>query len=183
MTRFADDFVIGCEREDDARRIMAVLPKRFARYGLTIHPQKTTMISFGRPDAGAKTSKGKGTFDFLGLTHFWAKSRKGNWVIKRKTAAPRVRRTVKAHWQWCRLHRHLPLKVQHQHLSQKLRGYYQYYGITGNYRMLQLVQRHVETARRFWLTRRSRTGAIDWDKFKRLQRTYALPVPRIVHQI
>ena len=75
------------------------------------------------------------------------------------------------------------MKVQHQHLSQKLRGHYQYYGITGNYRMLQWVQRQVETAWRFWLSRRSRTGAIDWDKFKRLQRTYALPVPRIVHQI
>ena len=127
-----------------------------------IYEQDFHAFSYGfRPVGRAKTSKQNGIFDFLGLTHFWAKSRKGNWVIKRKTAAPRVRRTVKAHWQWCRLHRHLPLKVQHQHLSQKLRGHYQYYGITGNYRMLQWVQRQVETAWRFWLSRRSRSGAID----------------------
>src|SRR5262249_2072685 len=73
LTRFADDFVIGCELEADARRIMEVLPKRFSRFSLTIHPEKTKLIKFGRPDKRADSDKSNGTYDFLGFTHYWAK--------------------------------------------------------------------------------------------------------------
>ena len=91
LIRFADDFVIGCEREEDARRVMEVLPKRFGRYGLEIHPEKTALIDFRKPSAVAGERSGDGTFDFLGFTHYWGRSRRGYWVIKRKTAKKRVR--------------------------------------------------------------------------------------------
>ena len=83
LVRFADDFIIGCELEDDARRVMEILPKRFGRFGLTIHPDKTVLESFKNPAGKLKGEVRNGTFDFVGFTHYWAKSRKGNWVIKR----------------------------------------------------------------------------------------------------
>ena len=109
LIRFADDFVIGCEVEADARRIMAVLPKRFARFGLTIHPTKTALVSFRKPAGRQETAgMGNGPFDFLGFTHYWTKSRQGSWVIKRKTARKRLRRTKQSLWRWCRTNRHAP---------------------------------------------------------------------------
>jgi len=119
LIRFADDFVMGCELETDARRIMAVLPKRCARFGLRIHPTKTALIAFRKPDTRQETEDGNGTFDFLGLTHYWTQSRRGCWVIKRKTAGKRIRRTKKSLWRWCRTNRHAPLKDQYQMLCLK----------------------------------------------------------------
>jgi hypothetical protein len=121
-----------------------VLPKRFARFGLTSHPQKTALIAFGKPSAQAEGRAGQSTFEFLGFTHYWARSRQGYWVIKRRTAKKRLRRTLTALWQWCRSHRHRKVEEQHQELCQKLRGHYQYYGIRGNYRLLEVVLRHAE---------------------------------------
>ena len=183
LTRFADDFVIGCEREADARRIMAVLPKRFGRFGLSIHPKKTVMIEFRRPRALRASGDGNGTFDFLGLTHYWARSRRGYWVIKRKTARKRLRRTKKALWRWCRANRHRPLNDQHRMLCQKLRGHFQYYGIRGNSRMLADVRYHAEEAWRYWLSRRSHKSAISWEKFHKLKQVFVLPAPKLVHNI
>ena len=183
LIRFADDFVIGCEREEDARRIMEVLPKRFNGFGLTIHPEKTALIAFGKPAPRQGSGAGNGTFDFLGFTHYWARSRRGNWVIKRRTAQKRLRRAMKVLWEWCRDHRHLPLKVQHGILCAKLRGHYQYYGIRHNYRILELVLRHAERAWRYWLSRRSQKSAIPWEDYERLLGKLPLPRPRIVHPI
>ena len=89
---FTLDFVMGCELEADARKLMAVLPKRFARFGLRIHPTKTALIAFRKPEAHAGADSGNGTFDLLGLTHYWTKSRQGFWVFKRRTARKRLRR-------------------------------------------------------------------------------------------
>jgi RNA-directed DNA polymerase len=183
LIRFADDFVIGCELKADAHRIMAVLPKRFARYGLTIHPTKTALIAFGKPETPQGSTEGNGTFDFLGLTHYWTRSRRGYWVIKRRTAKKRLRRTKKALWQWCRPNRHTPLQYQYQQLCQKLRGHFQYYGIRGNFRLLEEVRSAAEKAWRYWLSRRSSKSAIGWEKFQKLLETYVLPTPKIIHAI
>ena len=183
LLRFADDFVIGCELEVDARKIMAVLPKRFARFGLTIHPTKTALIAFRKPEAHQGSESGNGTFTFLGLTHYWTKSRQGFWVIKRRTASKRLRRTKKSLWRWCRNNRHAPLQYQYQMLCVKLRGHYQYYGIRGNFRLLEEVRRSAEQAWRYWLNRRSSKRAIGWKKFGKLMQTSILPIPRIVHNI
>jgi RNA-directed DNA polymerase len=183
LIRFADDFVIGCEREADARRIMAVLPKRFTRFGLTIHPQKTRLVDFRKPARRGEAGIGNGTFEFLGFTHYWTKSRRGYWVIKRVTAKKRLRRAMKAVWQWCRNHRHDPLREQHRKLSRRLRGHYQYYGIRGNYGQLEVLYEWADKAWRYWLSRRSQQSAIPWAKFYRLRTVYPLPQPSIVHRI
>jgi RNA-directed DNA polymerase len=183
LLRFADDFIIGCELEQDARRVMAVLPQRFGRYGLSIHPEKTKLVKFGKPPRTGTPSARNGTFDFLGFTHYWGKSRRGYWVVKRKTAGKRQRRTIKAIWQWCKKNQHQPLAEQHRMLSLKLRGHYQYYGIRGNYRQLENVAQKVRRAWRYWLNRRGSQRDMDWEKYEKLFKRFPLPTPRIVHNI
>jgi RNA-directed DNA polymerase len=183
LVRYADDFVIGFEQEQDAHRVMDVLPKRFNRFGLSVHPEKTKLVRFGRPSGDGKPER-NGTFDFLGFTHFWSKSRRGNWVIKKKTMGKRVSRFVKAIWQWCRHKRHEPLREQHKALCVKLRGYYQYYAVRHNSRALNDVLYHVKRAWQYWLSKRSHRGIVIWDYFERyLIKKYPLPRPRIIHQI
>ncbi len=184
LIRFADDFIIGFEHEADARRVLEVLPKRFSRFKLTIHPEKTKLVRFTQPSADEKTEKDNGTFDFLGFTHYWAKSLRGYWVIKRKTIGKRLRRFMKAIWEWCRENRHEPIKEQHQTLRSKLRGYYQYYGIRGNYKMLEVVFEHTERAWRHWLGKRNSKGYVNVEKFDTYYRkVFPLPTPRIIHSI
>lgn len=183
LIRYADDFVIGFEKEEDARKVMEVLPKRFNRFKLTIHPEKTKLIKFGRPVIRNEVMSENSTFDFLGFTHYWTKSLQENWVIKRKTARKRLRRAMDAFWEWCRHNLHEPIWYQHQKLSQKLKGYYGYYGIRGNSRMLEVVYEHVKRAWHYWLSRRSSQGYICWEKFKEFLAKWSLPRPRIVHNI
>ena len=183
LIRFADDFVIGCELEYDARRIMEVLPKRFNRFRLTIHPKKTALVEFGNPNSQRRSGDSKSTFDFLGFTHYWSKSRRGYWVIKRKTSAKRLRRAMKLLWRWCCYNRHMPLSEQHRILSLKLRGHYQYYGIRGNYKMMEALYEHVERAWCRWLGRRHRNGFIYYKKFVEIKQTFPLPMPRIIHNV
>jgi group II intron reverse transcriptase/maturase len=182
IIRYADDFIIGCELGSDAERIMDVLPKRFNEYGLALHADKTTVIDFRRPPLKEK-GKGKGTFDFLGFTFYWSKSLRGYWVIKKKTIGKRLSRYMKRLWQWCRENRHEPIKEQHQMLCTKLRGYYLYFGVRGNYKPLEVVFEHAEKAWRFWLSRRSHKGGISWEKFEKIRASFPLPIPRIVHNI
>jgi len=183
LIRYADDFVIGCELESDARRIMKVIPQRFSRYGLTIHPEKTKLVKFGKPPKQEQGGRRNGTFDFLGFTHYWAKSRRGNWVIKRKTARKRQQRSRKTIWQWCKENRHLPIKEQYRMLCQKLRGHYQYYGIPSNYRQLEEVYQEAIRGWRYWLNRRDNQRKVKWEKFKKTLTNYVLPKPRIMHTI
>lgn len=183
LIRFADDFVIGFEKEADARRVMNVLPKRFARFGLSIHPEKTRLIQFRKP--GVKgSSNGNGTFNFLGFTYHWARSHRGYWVIKQKTRKDRVKRFLKSLWRWVRYNRHLPLKEQQRMLSIKLCGHYQYYGISGNSRALSTVLYHARRYWRYWLSRRSHKGNINWEKFlDSIMDKFPLPKPKIIHTI
>jgi len=183
LIRFADDFVIGCEVEGDARRILEVLAKRFGRFGLTIHSEKTVLIRFRKPESNGESGGGNGTFDFLGFTHYWTRSRRGAWVIKRRTARKRLRRATKSLWQWCRGNRHRPLKEQHRVLCHKLRGHFQYYAIRGNSGRLETIFMHAKKAWRYWLSRRSNKSYISWEKFERVLLTYPLPRPRILHGI
>jgi RNA-directed DNA polymerase len=182
MLRFADDAVMGFTRHEDAEKVLHVLPKRFGQYGLTIHPDKTRLVAFGRP-AGTSGSK-PGTFDFLGFTHYWGKSRRGTWVIKRKTAQQRFSRGLQRIAEWCRHHRHRPVTEQHQELCQKLRGHFAYYGITGNALWLRKFREAVKRVWQKWLHRRSRSSTdMPWDRFNRLLQRYRLPPPRLVHSI
>jgi RNA-directed DNA polymerase len=179
LIRFADDFVMGFEREDDARRVFAVLPKRFGKYGLALHPDKTRLLNFRSP----KRSEEPGTFQFLGFTHYWGKSRHGRSVMKRKTARERLARTLKRMEQWCKFNRHQPMAVQHRALNQKLRGHYGYFGITGNFRCLAKVLDRTQRIWFRWLRRRTRGGqGITWERFTALTHTvFRLAQPRVVH--
>jgi group II intron reverse transcriptase/maturase len=189
LIRYADDFVIGCEQESDARRIMEVLPQRFARFGLTIHPDKTKLLAFSRPapalGSASAPSARPGTFDFLGFTHYWGRTRRGGWALKRKTARQRLSRSMRRVWQWCRWNRHLPVLDQARALRRKLQGHYQYYGLRGNSRALRTYLFHVMRAWRYWLSRRSRgrRSALSFEAFERLLAVFPLPAARIVHSI
>ncbi|HKS96217.1 MAG TPA: group II intron reverse transcriptase/maturase [Terriglobia bacterium] len=184
LIRYADDFVIGFEREEDARRVMEVLPKRFGKYGLTIHPDKTRLVPFQQPAQRRSVSEGDaggpGTFDLLGFTHYWARSRKGHWAVKRKTAKGRFSRAVRSIAHWCRLNRHRPVKEQQRTLCQKLRGHYAYYGITGNSSALSAFRTAVVRTWRQWLTRRNRERSMTWPIFNRLLARYPLAPARAV---
>jgi RNA-directed DNA polymerase len=182
MTRFADDVVMGFALQEDAERVLRVLPKRLGKYGLTIHPEKTRLVAFGRPSDTSRSTPG--TFDFLGFTHYWGKSRRGKWIVKQKTARQRLSRGLKRIAEWCRHNRHRPVAEQHRELCQKLRGHFAYYGITGNDRWLRKFREGVKKIWQKWLHRRSRSSTdMPWDRFTRLLQRYRLPPVRIVHSI
>jgi RNA-directed DNA polymerase len=184
--RYADDFVLVFALEADARRVYEVLPKRFAKFGLTIHPAKTKLVRFHRPRR-ASTDKdhaqdgNPGSFVLLGFIHFWSRSLRGNWVIRRRTASNRFRRALKRIDEWCRRNRHRPIEEQHRQLSLKLHGHYAYYGITGNSYAIGRFQWWVGRTWRRWLNRRSQRARMPWDTFNRLLEHYALPPARCVH--
>jgi RNA-directed DNA polymerase len=188
LIRYADDFVMGFACEDDARRVMDVLPKRFEKYGLTIHPEKTRLVPFERPDrdpTGTSQEGGQppGSFDLLGFTHYWARSRNGHWVVKRKTSKSRLRRGLQSLSQWCRVNRHQAITTQHRILSQKLTGHFAYYGITGN---SSALGRFRSAATEIWkhrLARRRRGGRMSWDRVHRILKRYPLPPAIAIHSV
>jgi RNA-directed DNA polymerase len=182
--RFADDAALVFEREEDAKRVLAVLAKRFAKYGLRLHPDKTRLVDFRSPPHVGRGGSQRGrSFVLLGFTHFWGRSRKGRWVVQRKTAKDRFTRALRGIGDWCRAHRHWPVAAQQAALSRKLRGHYAYYGITGNMRALARFHHEARRLWRKWLHRRSRSTRMTWEKFWRLSERYPLPRPRIVHSI
>jgi len=188
LIRYADDFVIGFADEGDARRVQEVLPKRFAKYGLTVHPDKTRLVAFRRPhDRGEhdpqKGEPGPGAFDLLGFTHYWGRSHRGNWVVKRKTASNRFTRSLHRIAAWCRQCLHWSVAEQHATLDRKLKGHYAYYGITGNYLMLHRFQMAVRRLWRKWLGRRRRRGLPAWPLYQQLLERFPLPPPRVVHSV
>ena len=163
-------------------RVLDVLPKRFGRYGLRLHPEKTRLVSFRRPEGGcAAPSSRPGTFDLLGFTHYWGRSRKGDWVVKRKTARTRFSRALRQLDEWLRAHRHWPIRKQHAALNRKLRGHDAYYGITPNYRALVRLRHQVERRWRQWLSTRSQHGRLSWERMQTLLRAFPLQCPRLVH--
>jgi RNA-directed DNA polymerase len=180
MVRYADDMVLVFELEEDARRVFEVLPKRFEKYGLSLHPDKTRLLDCRRPPSSSKDDEGgPGSFDFLGFTHHWARSRKGNWVVKRRTAADRFRRTLRRLHDYCRDHRHEPVQAQQRALSQRLRGHYAYFGVPANLAALTRIYRATRAAWRRWLDARSHRARMTWARFCELLARLPLPVPRI----
>ena len=185
LVRYADDLVFVFAQEQDARRVFDVLPKRFGRYGLELHPDKTRLLDFRRPDRklGSNDEPGSRAFDMLGFTHFWGLSRRGKWVVRQKTAADRLSRALHRIRDWCRNHRHDSVSEQHHVLSQKMRGHYAYYGMTFNYRALSGFYWEVTRAWRKWLSRRSSAARrrCSWSWMANLLKRMSLPRPRIVH--
>ena len=159
LVRYADDAVLVFADRRDAERVMDVLPKRLGKYGLTLHAEKTRLVPFGRPPKrpGERGDDGPrpGTFNFLGFTHYWGATRKGSWMVKRKTEAGRFRRAVRAVNLWCRYNLHAGVPAHHRMLSAILRGHCAYYGIAGNCFAIGAFRQRVQRIWRYWLARRS----------------------------
>jgi len=183
LIRYADDCVLGFLREEDARRVMEVLPKRLARFGLTLHPDKTKLIDFRPPARKEDKTDKANSFDLLGFTHYWAKSTRGNWVVKQKTAKSRFTKSLKRIKEWCRMNRHAPVREQSEALAKKLKGHYGYYGVTGNSHSLGRFYEEVRQQWRKWLSRRSQKAYLDWPTFSRLLKCFPLPRPRMAARI
>ena len=181
--RFADDAVLCFQYREDAEKVMEVLPKRFARFGLTLHPEKTRLVDFGRyaEEHAKRQGKKPATFDFLGFTHIGARSRRGKFMVNVRTMKKRLRRGLTAIAEWCREHRHEPVDQQQQILNAKLRGHYQYYGRPTNSRSLWQFYRAVRRLWRKWLSRRTRGKEMPWTKYTELLRHHPLLLPWITH--
>jgi group II intron reverse transcriptase/maturase len=182
--RFADDAIWCFQHKEDAEKVLNVLSKRFEKFGLTLHPEKTRLIEFGRDaerNAKRQGKKQPATFGFLGFTHLCARSRKGKFTVHVKTIAKRFRRGTRAIADWCKEHRHDPVSEQQKMLNAKLRGHYQYYGRSSNYRSLRQFYQKTRRTWRTWLSRRTRGHPLSWERFNEILRQYPLLQPRITH--
>lgn len=182
VTRFCDDIVMVFENYNDCVRVYQVLDKRLKKFSLTLHPDKTCIIDFRFKRTKYSKLQNHTTFKFLGFTHLWKKSKQGKFVVLQRTAKERLAKAISAINEFCRANRHKRLPEQHQKLSSKLRGYYAYYGITGNYKSLRSLVHQVERIWRKWLSRRSRKSKIPWERFKDVLNKFPLPKPQIYHQ-
>jgi RNA-directed DNA polymerase len=181
LVRYADDFVICFQHEDDAERAWNVLAARFAKYGLALHPRKTRRFSFRAPHDG--DDSGGATLDFLGFTAHWRRTRTGLQRVTFRTRGARLRRAIKAVFEWCRRHRHDSIGEQHLALKRKLIGHDNYFGVNGNARALHLLRFHASRAWRTWLNRRSQRARMNWKRFNELLQRFPLPAARVRVQI
>jgi RNA-directed DNA polymerase len=180
LIRYADDFVIGFERREDAERVMAVLGKRLQRYGLSLHPDKTRLLPFRPPAQAQQDGKGPATFDFLGFTLYWRRARNGHWYLACKTRRARLGRAIRAVHAWCRSQRRRPLAEQHAALVRRIQGHFNYFGVDGNSRSLRCLLYQAKRAWYKWLRRRSQRVRLTWERFAALLRAYPLPLPQVV---
>jgi RNA-directed DNA polymerase len=184
LVRYGDDFLLTLERREDGERMLAALRERLAKFGLQLHEGKTRLIEFGCLAAERRKRRGEGrpqTFNFLGFTHYCAKTRRGRFIVLRKTQRQRMNRKLKEmrRQMWRQMHR--PVREQHAWLSAALRGYYAYYGITGNSRSLGCFRHQVCRMWHYVLMRRSQKRRLSWERFSKLLKAFPLPWPRIVH--
>lgn len=182
LIRYADDFLMAFQQRDDAERVQVALGKRMERFGLALHPEKTRLLFFERPSSGG-SGKGPATFDFLGFTLYWRRSRGGRWMPTCKTERGRLRRAFKAATDWCQRQRHLPVDVQHASLTRRLQGHINYFGVNGNLPCLRKVVLRTQAIWRNGLSRRSQRGRMSWERFREMLKRYPLPRPRIAVRI
>lgn len=183
LIRYCDDFVITFERQSDAERVFAVLGQRFGKFGLTLHPDKTSLLPFMRPPKSQDRGKGPSTFDFLGFTLYWKRGRRGTWHVACKTRRARLGRAIRAVHDWCRDHRHQSVKDQHVGLTRRLRGHFNYFGVNGNVRALRTLLYRTTMSWWKWLCRRSQKSRLTWKRFEDLLKDFPLPRPQVVVQI
>ena len=181
LVRYADDFVLCFEHAEDAAYVWSMLEERFKTFGLTLHPKKTRSFVFQPPSEGGKG--GGATFEFLGFTLHWQRTRAGMWRVAFRTRGARLRRAINAATEWCHGHRHLSVREQHRSLSRKLEGHYNYFGVNGNSRALQNLRYRVVRAWKKWLNRRSQRARMTWKRFKEVLRVCPLPAATIRVQI
>jgi len=180
LIRYCDDFIIGFEHMDDAERVRVVLNKRFEKYHLSLHPDKTRLIDFRRPPLGQRGGKGPGNFDFLGFTVYWRRNNKGpGWHVASKTRKARLSQAIRNAYDFCRRQRHKPVAVQHKALVSRIRGHFVYFGVNDNQRSLKALEYWSMRAWHKWLNRRSQRARLNWDRFNDLLKDYPLPRPKV----
>ena len=181
---FTLDLVMAFADFLSAKRVLAVLGKRLARYGLTLHPEKTRFIDFRfkRPNGMRHAATSGTTFDFLGFTHVWVRSKQGKDVVRQSTAKNRFARALASVSDWCRHNLHRAIDEQHLHLSRVMRGHFAYYGITGNGRRLRWYAHQVERIWQKWLSRRGQQSPFLWTRLRESLTRHPLPSAKIVHR-
>jgi len=180
LIRYCDDFIICFERMDDAKRVERVLDKRFEKYHLSLHPEKTRLIDFRRPPLDKKGGKGPENFDFLGFTMYWRRNRKGpGWHLASKTRSARLSQTVQTIYDLCRRQRHEPVAVQHKALVSRIRGHFGYFGVNENHKSLKSLVYWSKRAWHKWLNRRSQRSRLNWKRFLDLYKDYPFPNPKV----
>ena len=177
LVRYADDLLFGFELREDAERVMAVLGKRLGRFGLNLSPGKTRLLDFRRPPKDQQGGKGPGSFDFLGFTHYWRRSRKGGWHPAWKTRKKSLRKAIVSLQSWCKANRHLSIPEQRAALTRRIRGHFNYFGVNGNHRCLSMILLKVERSWFRWLGRRSQRTRLTWGRFRGILRD--LPLPKV----
>lgn len=184
LVRYADDFVIVFEDEGDARKVWEVLPKRMARYGLTLHPEKTRLVWIGpdHPSRGAGEGAAPRSVDFLGFTLFWGRTFSGLPTVRTQTRSKSLTKALDSIRAFCRRHLHDALCAQHQILCQKVRGHYGYFGRPGNSEALSRFLWEVRKIWREWLSRRSSKGVLSWEHMHAVEARFALPMPKITRR-
>jgi len=185
LVRYADDFLILVQYQEQAQRIEKALRQRLAKFGLTLHPDKTRILSFGRfeRDKAKREHRKANTFEFLGFTHYCGTSRGGWFLLGRKTAKKRLVRACRKLSLWLKEVRPLPMKVWWPKLAAKLRGHYQYYGLSGNSRAIWTFDYQAKRLLAKWLNRRSQCKSFTWKQLNAYLAKYPLPKPRIVHKL
>lgn len=183
LVRYVDDAVLCFQNVEDAQKVLTVLDKRFSNYGLTLHPGKTRLVKFGRAalEEAERMGKAPDTFDFLGLTHIPERSRRGFYRPGVKTMKKRLKRGLKEVGRWCKSHRHDLVVKQQETLNAKLRGHYQYYGRSSNFRSLWGFYFAVHRIWHKWLSRRSRGAPMPWATFQSLLSRHPLLKPQLTH--
>jgi group II intron reverse transcriptase/maturase len=176
LVRYADDFVIAFEYEEDAEKVMRVLPQRLARYNLRLSPKKTRLLPFRRPRGDEE--KGQSTFDFLGFTWHWGRKFR-TWMVCVKTRAARMASALAAISEWCRLHRHDPVREQQRGLRRRLQGHFNYFAVTTNGKQVWRLLYWVTRIWQRWLARRSQRSRMSWARFQAIERALPLPRPRL----
>jgi hypothetical protein len=182
LVRFCDDFVMVFEDYTDCIRVHRVLAARMGRFALTVHEEKTRIVDFRFKRTQSPANIQATTFNFLGFTHVWGKSRKGKNIVCQNTAKDRYAKALKSLHDWCKRNRHQPIEEQHNRLSRMMHGHYAYYGITNNGKRLRWYAKQGEKIWHKWLSRRTRQGNIRWDRFEQTLQRYPLPKPKIIHQ-
>ena len=183
LVRYADDLVIGFERREDAEKVMAMLHQRMAEYDLRLHPEKTRLLPFERPPWWPDGGKGPGTFDFLGFTLLWRRTQKGTWGQNFRTRKARLQRAKVALNDFCRRHRHEPVKEQHASLCRRISGHINYFGVNGNFARVAQLVRAAERIWHKWLQRRSQRTRLNWRRYKDILKAFPLPRPSIKVQL
>jgi group II intron reverse transcriptase/maturase len=174
LIRYADDFVCGFGREEDATCFYSELEERLRKFGLELAAEKTRVIAFSR------YRRGETSFDFLGFEFRWGTDRKGHARLKRRTSRKKLRNSVKRVAEWCQKNRHRRVGEQFQRLNAKLRGYYNYYGVIGNYASLNEFFQQVQRLHLKWLNRRSQRQSYNWAGYRELIQYFTLERPRII---